>query len=307
MPGRYIREGILTSKAVNSLSPTAELFYRRLLNVIDDHGRYYANVLHLFSACYPTYVDDMNQEKILAFNKQIEHSKTECEDAGLIVIYGEKNNYLQVRNFGQKARSNNSKYPEPTDQEMESKSKPFSNCKTDVKQLYTLNDNGNGNVNGIVSKDTLCSEPEKSVPNLSPAKRIKFDEGQLKIIGIIDDDIERWEKAYPAVDIEGEMLRASEWLINNPRKRPKKNISQFLYNWYNRTQQSGGSVSKMNGLLPTLEEAIEFSAEANLPQFGKMTYEQTKCELERFIKYYESEGLGKVSWQQKLKSWKTSG
>ncbi len=39
MPNRIIREGILTSEAVNSLSWEAEVFFRRLLSVVDDFGR----------------------------------------------------------------------------------------------------------------------------------------------------------------------------------------------------------------------------------------------------------------------------
>lgn len=40
MPNRIIRDGILESHAINRLSPEAELFYRRLLSIVDDFGRY---------------------------------------------------------------------------------------------------------------------------------------------------------------------------------------------------------------------------------------------------------------------------
>ncbi len=40
LPNRIIRDGILESHAVNRLSPEAELFYRRLLSIVDDFGRY---------------------------------------------------------------------------------------------------------------------------------------------------------------------------------------------------------------------------------------------------------------------------
>ena len=151
MPGRYIREGILTSEKVNQLSETAEVFYRRLLNVVDDYGRFYANVLQLFCNCYPLKLHSLNDREQTAYFKKIEKSLAECQRADLLIIYGNGNGkYLQLKNFGQKARSK-SKFPEPTEAELNNcktlAKQPLNNCKTDDKQLFSLNDNVNGNVN----------------------------------------------------------------------------------------------------------------------------------------------------------------
>ncbi len=43
MPNRILREGILTSERVNLLSWEAEVFYRRLMSVVDDYGRFHAH------------------------------------------------------------------------------------------------------------------------------------------------------------------------------------------------------------------------------------------------------------------------
>ena len=43
MPSRIIRDGILTSERINALTERAELFYRRLMSVVDDYGRFPAN------------------------------------------------------------------------------------------------------------------------------------------------------------------------------------------------------------------------------------------------------------------------
>ncbi len=40
MPVRLIRPGILSSLRVNRLTEGQEVFYRRLLSVVDDFGRY---------------------------------------------------------------------------------------------------------------------------------------------------------------------------------------------------------------------------------------------------------------------------
>jgi hypothetical protein len=57
VPNRYLREGILDSEAVNRLSEEAELFYRRLMSVVDDYGRIEANLELLRARCFPLQLD----------------------------------------------------------------------------------------------------------------------------------------------------------------------------------------------------------------------------------------------------------
>ena len=64
MPSRILREGINTSPKVNALSPMAELFYRRLMTVADDYGRFYANPATLRGACWPTCPDKVTEAQI---------------------------------------------------------------------------------------------------------------------------------------------------------------------------------------------------------------------------------------------------
>ena len=64
MPSRILREGINTSPKVNALSPMAELFYRRLMTVADDYGRFYANPATLRGACWPTCPEKVTEAQI---------------------------------------------------------------------------------------------------------------------------------------------------------------------------------------------------------------------------------------------------
>lgn len=106
MPTRLIREGILTSERINALSPHAELFYRRLMSVADDHGRYSGNLTLLRSSCYPLKVDSVKEDSI---KKHL----AECVDAGLVVPYTVANKpYILMVDFGQRIQSK-SKFPEP--------------------------------------------------------------------------------------------------------------------------------------------------------------------------------------------------
>jgi hypothetical protein len=55
---------------------------------------------------------------------------------------------------------------------------------------------------------------------------------------IPDELVEKWQEAYPALNVERELLKAGEWLIANPTKR-KKNYRRFLVNWLARGQERG--------------------------------------------------------------------
>lgn len=108
MPSRVIRDGILTSERVNSLSERAELFYRRLMSVVDDYGRFHANPTLLRSACYPLKVDSVKEDSI---KKHL----AEAAGAGLIVLYTvDRKEFLEIQDFGQRVQSK-SKYPGPVD------------------------------------------------------------------------------------------------------------------------------------------------------------------------------------------------
>lgn len=123
MPTRIIREGILTSEEVNRLSDSAELFYRRLMSVADDYGRYYSNPALLRAHCYPLRVDKVSEADV----KQM---LSECVAAGLMVVYG-AGKYVQILKFRQQTRSA-SKFPQPTEHELLSK------CEANDKQMCSL-------------------------------------------------------------------------------------------------------------------------------------------------------------------------
>ncbi len=110
---------------------------------------------------------------------------------------------------------------------------------------------------GVLFVDELLNTPEvigatkglsssicisKGKGNSKCKSNIKFSFENKSFEGISSDDISRWSEAYPAVDIIGDIKRAAEWLISNPQKR-KSNYNKYLTNWFNRTQDKGGSNS----------------------------------------------------------------
>jgi len=63
----------------------------------------------------------------------------------------------------------------------------------------------------------------------------------LKWDGITDKDKEAWKKAYPACDVELELLKMIEWIKANPAKGKKSNYRRFITGWLSRQQDKGGS------------------------------------------------------------------
>lgn len=106
MPTRLIREGIINSDRVNELDWAAEVFYRRLLNKVDDHGLYDARLSVLRTSLYPVRVDRVREADCSRW-------LAACEKAGLIVLYeAEGKPFLKALDTRWQTRSE-PKYPAP--------------------------------------------------------------------------------------------------------------------------------------------------------------------------------------------------
>lgn len=107
MPNRVIRESILDSDRVNQLSWPGEIFYRRLMSVVDDFGRCDARSELLRSKLYPLRLGVVSSSDIVKW-------LDECSRAGLIRQYTISNReYLEILNFNQTVRIKKGKVPPP--------------------------------------------------------------------------------------------------------------------------------------------------------------------------------------------------
>lgn len=114
MPNRIVREGILDSKAVAALSDSGEIFYRRLMSIVDDFGRYEADPELLRVKCFPRQLDRWTVERVATALAEVGRTPA---DGGfpLVLIYKSGNReYLEISNFEQRLRSKTKKYPDPT-------------------------------------------------------------------------------------------------------------------------------------------------------------------------------------------------
>ena len=108
MHNRYVRDGAIESERVNRLGWQAEVFWRRLINRVDDFGRYTAHPELLRAKIFP-----MQLNKVSA--SDVSKLLLECEQAGLIGTWkGERDGkpYL-VMAIWEKGRAKDSHYPEP--------------------------------------------------------------------------------------------------------------------------------------------------------------------------------------------------
>lgn len=106
MPSRIVREEIITSETINSLSVHAELLYRRLLNLVDDYGRFDARANIVRLRAYPLQLDSIREADVTRW-------LAECRSAGAIVLYEvDGKPYLAIPKV-QTPRSLKTKVPEP--------------------------------------------------------------------------------------------------------------------------------------------------------------------------------------------------
>lgn len=121
MPNRILREGILTSDRINALDAGAEVFYRRLMSVVDDYGRFDARPIMLKVTCYPLRVDKVREADISRW-------MAICQKAGLLALYAVNGKqYLELVDFNQQVRAKHSKYPCKADA-----THPHSTCLADA-------------------------------------------------------------------------------------------------------------------------------------------------------------------------------
>lgn len=123
MPNRILRDGILGSRAVNSLSDSGEIFYRRLMSVVDDYGRFEADPELLRARCFPRQLDRWPLSRVSEALSECSEARS-SDGVPLITLYcslTSEEKYCQINNFAQRIRVDKkgvptpSKYPEPTE------------------------------------------------------------------------------------------------------------------------------------------------------------------------------------------------
>lgn len=107
MPERMVKPDILTDEAVDRLSSDAEVFYRRLISVVDDFGRYDGRLTVLLAHLYPLKMRIVSES-------EIEKWLAECANAGVLLRYViDGKPFIAFTVFDQRLRAKKSKWPAP--------------------------------------------------------------------------------------------------------------------------------------------------------------------------------------------------
>lgn len=164
-----------------------------------------------------------SRDKVKRFLKRLENEgmiKLETSQLTSIITICKYSEY-------QDSAANNKSTDKATDKSAEKQQK---NIRQGNEQVTNNNVNNENNVNKENS-----SEPE------TPAL-IQFDCSKEEIFKIHQKDIDLWQSAYPAVDLQLELNKIKVWLLANPTKiKTKRGMPKFITNWFGRTQDKGGN------------------------------------------------------------------
>lgn len=225
MPNRILRDGVLTSERVNSLTWPAEVFYRRLMSVVDDFGRFYAKPELIRAACYPLQLDKVG-------NQDVAKWLGETQKAGLVMVYTvEGKAYLELLNFKQQVRALKSKFP----------------CQAGATHVL-VNGGASAHLDVVGDVDEDVGGSGNAPNGARPALK---DESQILLTLPLRDGSEfdvrqslvaELEPLYPAVDVPQTIREMKGWLISKPeRRKTRRGVRAFITGWLKEEQAKHGS------------------------------------------------------------------
>ena len=104
-----------------------------------------------------------------------------------------------------------------------------------------------------VSNDTSCAEPEKSDSTPPVISLILNDKS---FFDVTDEDVAKWNKLYPAVDVMQELRKMAGWCESNTTKRKtRRGVRAFITSWLARAQDRGGSQNNYCHPRPALKDS----------------------------------------------------
>lgn len=216
MPTRLLREGILKSPRVNELDFAAEVFYRRLMSRVDDHGLYDALPSILRADLYPLRLDRVREADIT-------RCIAACEKAGLIVLYQSGGKpYLQMLDTKWATRSE-PKFPKPTVE---------NSCSQPETPVPLVVGGGVFVIGGDDGADPTGQPPAALLP---------LNDGSE--YGVTEAQVREYADLYRAIDVPAQLRAMRGWLLANPANRKTRNgVQRFVNRWLSQEQNKAGKV-----------------------------------------------------------------
>lgn len=89
-----------------------------------------------------------------------------------------------------------------------------------------------------ISNDISNKEEAQPAAQLRSKDSLSFNFQTWKFEGISEDDMANWKIAYPHVELQAEIIKATEWLKSHPNKSNKSLWRKFLTGWFERANDS---------------------------------------------------------------------
>lgn len=236
MPNRLLKEGIRTSKKINSLSDFEFRTWAYLITYVDDYGRGSADPELLKGFVFPRRKEVREQD--------IQKALAALERTGSILLYdvaGEP--YFCFPNWSQHQRiqTKKSKFPAPSDSDMSrwltvihGESPPESESNPNPESEFESNPKEGG------------GEPQAASP---PVVSIPLNDGTE--FPVSQEQCQEWAGVYPAVNVIQQLREMREWCLNNPAKRKTaRGVRSFITRWLAKEQDRGGQ-TRGKGTKPT--------------------------------------------------------
>lgn len=224
MPNRLLKEGIRTSKKINSLSDFEFRTWAYLITYVDDYGRGSADPELLKGFVFPRRKEVREQD--------IRKALAALERTGSILLYdvaGEP--YFCFPNWSehQRIQTKKSKYPAPADCDM-------SRWLTVIHGDSPPESNPNPNPESESNPKEVGGEPQTASP---PVVSIPLNDGTEYPVS--QEQCQEWAGVYPAVDVIQRLREMREWCLNNPAKRKTaRGVRGFITRWLAKEQDRGG-------------------------------------------------------------------
>ncbi len=255
MPHRILRESILDSEAVNSLTPQAEVFYRRLMSAVDDFGRFDARPAVLRCRLYPLQLDRVGEQNIRDW-------LAECERAGLVTTYAVGGKpYLLFHKLGPQ-RAKTSKYPAPAGGASPADPRAHAPASANGCAHVRADECGRAQAPAHVTysysdsysdaEDSSEPAPPSAEPAAAPAPETPPAGGDRAVLTfptvgkgpktweLTEAKVREYAESFPGVDVLGECRKAVQWARDNPRKRKTaRGMPAFLARWLGKAQDHG--------------------------------------------------------------------
>ena len=249
MGNRILKESVLTSRGLSSLSWFEQVMFDHLIVTADDYGIFYADPTLLAHILFPRSTN--------VTEKMVREGLEHMEAQQLIFRYtagGEEFLKLCSWEKHQRLRSSRRKFPAPEEADPEN---------TIPEETVPVE---------AVQETPAAEDPprEESAPppvtvQAPPTESRELPVAELPLndnttYGVTREEADEYARLYPAVDVRQELRNMRGWCLSNPqRRKTRSGIRKFINGWLSRAQNAGGGKPgvPVNPFLEMLRETEE--------------------------------------------------